>query len=68
MFVRILEYLRDCVKLCQRFEVVYDYDPFELPRRFYSFRVFDNFKASLLLEKIYELVNLMTFDVWYARA
>ena len=47
MFVRILEYLRDRVKLCQRFEVVYDYDPFELPRRFHNFRVFEGFKASL---------------------
>ena len=47
VFVRILEYLRDCVKLCQCFEIVYDYDHFELPWRFHNFRVFDNFKASL---------------------
>ena len=47
MFVRILEYLRDCVKLCQRFEVVYVYDHLELTRRFHNFVVFDNFKASL---------------------
>ena len=47
MFVHILEYLHDCVELCQDLKVVYVYDHFELPRRFHNFRVFDNFKASL---------------------
>ena len=37
MFVHILEYLHDCVELCQDLKVVYVYDHFELPRRFHNF-------------------------------
>ena len=47
VFVPILEYLHNCVELCQDLEVVYVYDHLELTRRFHNFVVFDNFKASL---------------------